>query len=389
MKIGVITFWDSQDNYGQVLQAYALQVYLIKKGHDAFLIRYDKSASVKKKKPSIAEQVKNTDWSKLLDKEAVKKKLESLTSELEKNPDRKFNDFRNKHLNVSSKLYSSPEELAQDPPETDMYICGSDQVWNYEFIGDFKPFFLQFGNPEISRVSYAASFGHKELPEDVAREYQQYLSSFDAISVRETSGIEICKRMGYDNAQLLPDPTALLTRETWQKLSTKPAKFSTSQGKKIFIYTLGNRPSDAREDLFEHFYDMPESIVAHTSINKDTTGGIFPTIEEWLGYFEHCDVVLTNSFHGMLFSILFNKNFIGLPCTGANEGMNERLTTLMSGLGLEDHLLYSYDKEKVNQLASKQVDWTGVNAKLDQWRAQASGFLNLSHKKEPLAQGVA
>lgn len=376
MKIGVITFWDSQENYGQVLQTYALQVFLKRKGHESFLIRYDKSTSVKKKKPSLAKKILNTNWDKLFDKQALKRKLDSFSADLDGTPDREFDTFKKEHLKLSAEFYSSPEALQNNPPDADVYICGSDQVWNYKFIGDYKPFFLQFGDPQVQRIAYAASFGHKELPSEVKSEYQEYLKSFDAISVRESSGMELCRQMGYES-RLLPDPTALLNRRAWEALSKRTDDFALSNKRKVFIYTLGNRPSTAREDLFRHFTESPETVVAHTSIHKDREGDLHPSIQEWLGYFRDCDLVLTNSFHGMLFSIIFNKNFIGLPCTGNNAGMNERLTTLMEGLGLEDHLLFEFDINKVNELTQKKVDWESINAKIDKWRMQAHDFLDV------------
>lgn len=193
MKIGIITFWESQENYGQLAQACALQIYLERKGHTPFLIRYDKSYEVNRLKPGKMEMLQQLNWNKLFDVRAVSQKLKNMITTAAPPVDRNFKEFREDFLKVDHHRYHSYEELKANPPEADLYITGSDQVWNHCYTGNPKPFFLQFGSPDAKRAAYAASFGHKELPLSILNEYEQYLKSFAAIGVREKSGVALCK----------------------------------------------------------------------------------------------------------------------------------------------------------------------------------------------------
>ena len=375
LKIGVMTFWESQENYGQLLQAYAFQSHLRKKGLDPFIIKYNKSQSVKKHKPGFFGKLRTVDWKKALDLKAVQRKLSTAMNHPPVLPDRGFEKFKRRFLNFTPNLYTSITELISAPPKADIYITGSDQVWNYKFIGDFEPYFLQFGNQSTRRISYAASFGHRELPPPVKTKYRQYLETFDTISVREASGVSLCRDMGFEDTRLLPDPTLLVKKEDWIGLCKEDEHFSSSKGKKVFIYTLGNRSSEAKDHLVSYLTGRNDTTVAHASVHNDTSGNIFPSIEEWLGYIKNCDVVVTNSFHAMLFSMILNRNFIGLPSAGDKVGMNERLNTLVKEFGLEKHLLYRFDKKLVNKMMSLEVNWDEVNRKIDSWRTRADRFL--------------
>lgn len=377
-RVGVMTFWESQENYGQLLQAYAFQTQLRKKGYDPFLIKYNKAQSVEKGKPGFLKKMLQTNWKKSLDPQAVQRKLRSLLRKPSLVPDRGFEEFKQEFLNFTPELYTSIGELQAAPPKADVYITGSDQVWNYRFIGDFEPYFLQFGEPSTPRISYAASFGHKELPVSVKLRFQRYLETFNSISVREASGLSLCQNMGFESARMLPDPTLLLERDEWASLSKDNERFNSSKGKKVFVYTLGNRSSETKDHVVHHLKQRNDTTVAHVSVHNDNSGNTFPTIQEWLGYVKNCDLVVTNSFHGMLFSTIFNKNFIGLPSAGDKAGMNERLMTLVTEFGLEKQLLYSYDKSLVNKMMNLEVNWDVVNHKVRLLRNKAGRFLNFA-----------
>lgn len=375
LDIGVMTFWESHENYGQLLQAYALQAHLRKKGHRPFIIKYHKALSVKKHKPGLLKRLATVEWQKTLDIDAVRKKLSALYM---KPPvrDRGFEQFKRHHLAFSPDFYTSINQLRERPPKADLYISGSDQVWNYRYIGDCEPFFLQFGEKATKRISYAASFGQRELPLPVRNKYKNCIKGFQRVSVREQSGVALCKELGIENAQMQPDPTLLLSRDEWAGMSHDIRAFRANRGKRIFIYTLGNRQSAAKDPLIRYVRGLYGANVAHVSVHGDDSGNVFPTIPEWLGYLKDCDLVITNSFHGMLFSTIFNKNFIGLPSSGDKAGMNERLKTLGSEFKLGEHFLYNFDVSTVNRMMRREVDWQFVNQKIDQWKKNADFYLN-------------
>ena len=162
MQIGIITYWSSDDNYGQQLQCYALQRFLRDKKHNAFLIKYKPTAEQKSK----WDKLKGISIGKLLDKLSSAKRKEIAINKLlgnenkELNKARMFEKFRNDHLNTTEIEYHSIEELRQNPPEAEVYICGSDQVWNNSLHSkNTAGWYLDFGNPSIRRISYAASIG--------------------------------------------------------------------------------------------------------------------------------------------------------------------------------------------------------------------------------------
>ncbi|MBX2921984.1 MAG: polysaccharide pyruvyl transferase family protein [Chitinophagaceae bacterium] len=378
MKIGVVTFWYTNENYGQMLQAYALQRFLNEKGHDAYLIKYDKAKSVQQLRPSIAKRLLGLDFKGVF--KSIQKKLFYTSKSKASKQDsakREFNKFRDTYLKFSDVLFTSYQEMQNNPPEADVYVCGSDQVWNYSFIGDPRPYFLQFGNDKVKRLSYAASFGHAILTAEMAREYKGYLDIFDGISVRESSGIDICARMGFKDVSLLPDPTFLLSKQAWNAIASNDRQFPQTTAKNFFIYTLGNRPSEATDRLLNYISDLDEVFILHSSINNDSAGNVFPTIHEWLKLISEADVVLTNSFHGMVFSIILNRNFIVLPSTGSTKGMNERMVSLLKKLSLSERLLMEFDEGFVQRLIEGKINWTDVNSIIEEWRKEAEEFLRM------------
>ncbi|RED97068.1 polysaccharide pyruvyl transferase family protein [Marinoscillum furvescens] len=374
-KVGIMTFWETNENYGQLAQACALQIFLEEHGFDPFLIKYDKSRAVKAQKPGWLEQTFRKDWTKLLDPEKVLDKVKSFTEEAAPAPDRHFDDFKADFIKFHHKLYSSPEELRNDPPEADIYITGSDQVWNHLYTGDPAPFLLQFGADDTLRVAFSASFGHKSLPTHTQRVYQNYLRSFDAVSVREKSGVDLCQALGYEGAVLLPDPTLLIARDRWEQYKKPVDALNDNTKKRVLIYTIGNRSEEIKAQILNYMEAYPDAEITHVSINKDRTGNCHPTVPQWLELYHKADLVITNSYHGMLFSIIFNNKFIVLPSGGDKKGMNERLYTTLEKVELEDRLLTRFVPERVEQLIQQPVDWQGVNEQVKDWSRQADVFI--------------
>jgi len=175
MKIGITTFWESNDNYGQILQSFALQKFLQNHGHDAFVIRYKKpsiplSFSKKKKYWNMMKKLLKIYplfiylYNKYQDKYIYK--TFNKTIDVQKTEQlRDFETFRNQNIKYSSLIYDSTEQLKQNSSEVDCLITGSDQVWHHSFLCKAgAPFFLDFGNEETIRLSYAPSFGVKYVP---------------------------------------------------------------------------------------------------------------------------------------------------------------------------------------------------------------------------------
>ena len=164
MRIGVVTYWSSDDNYGQQLQCFALQQYLISQGHDAFLIKYLPPKRMLTFFEKILKKVTLQNVANLITGERKKNRKFQANEMLlkkeneKKNKARHFSDFRRRYIRSTETIYGSISELRQNPPSADIYICGSDQVWNNPILDENTAgWFLDFG--EAKRIAYAVSIG--------------------------------------------------------------------------------------------------------------------------------------------------------------------------------------------------------------------------------------
>lgn len=342
MKIGVLTFWWDTENYGQVLQCYALQKYLTSLGHDVFIIRYLPEGDLKNK--SCLSRIL-----KLLNPSCIKvffkQKYTFFLKRREKNKHpRYFDVFKSKYINQSEEIFYSFEQLNSASFNVDMLVVGSDQVWNFWGLplarcrNTVHAYFLNFGMSNVKRVSYAASWGVKTIKEDFVNEIKPLLKKFDWVSVREKSGIKICGQCGREDVEWICDPTLLLNKSDYQDLIGK-----TSQNKEnpyLFLYILGNEYSFSIRDIYSWGREKRLDIKYVTANDQfDKYAKCYPSIEEWIGLIAGAEYVITNSFHCAIFAIIFDKKFACIPLTGQHSGMNERMYSLFELFQMESHFI--------------------------------------------------
>ncbi len=363
MKIGIITFhWAT--NYGAVLQSYALQTYLIRLGHDVRIIDY----------------IPFTCRKKLIKCFITRRVSQIRANLLDYRKEKRISGFRKKYLHVSPK-YSSYEDLKTNPPLYDVYICGSDQIWNPNFTktGEGKltlSYFLDFGGRNIKRIAYAASMGCMEYPAELIDKIVPSLSRFDAISVRENSGVEIMEQMGMVNVSIMPDPTLLLEAKDYDHLFLPETSIN---GKYGCMYTLHSGQDSLRHLQIYLSQKMQYPIVNTRSKDYATLG-----IEEWLGLITQAELVVTNSFHGMIFSILSKRTFVVTLVEGQNAGMNDRIFTLLDKIGLTDRILEEFDEERLDAILNTQINWAIVEHKISCLRENARIFFEKNLKQSNL-----
>lgn len=355
MKIGIITFhWGT--NYGGVLQAYALQIFLTKYGHDVKIIDYKPARF---EKTIIKCFLAKNPW-------VIKNNL------LEYFKEKSFIPYREKYLNTTER-YFSLDELKMNPPDFDVYICGSDQIWNPGFIlaGEMKKtttYYLDFGNEKIKRIAYAVSFGCEEYSVEVKRIVAPLLKKFDAISVREKSGCKIIHDMGYENACLMPDPSLLVSAEDYNKIIYCSKRRDISDS--CFFYVIHDNQRRIKK-IEKYFREkLNEKVVSTTSFQYSIM-----SIENWLLYIKETKIIITNSFHGIAFSLLFNKQFISVPVEGNGAGMNDRVITLLDYFNLKDRIIHDSNELKIRDLIKKQIDWAEVNKKIKILQKEARLYL--------------
>ena len=348
LKIGILTFWWSNDNYGQLLQCYALQKYLRDAGYEAFLIRYIKNNDVPKTS-LIIRILKGLNPIRLYKHFEYIVNLKKSIKE-EKKYNRHFDDFRKNYIVQSEKIYTSYEQLKENPPEADIYIVGSDQVWNLNFsnrLSEVKKlihaYFLDFGNPSVKRMSYAASWSRNDLTSEIAEEIRPLLKKFNYVSVREKNGIELCKKCGYDKAEFRCDPTLLNDASCYRNLYKN--NISAKQNKKyIFVYRLSNPCDFDIASIYKWAAERNLEVIYVPGNNfYDKYKKTFATIEDWLYLIDNAEYVITNSFHCCVFSLLFKKKFAVVPLTGNLKGMNTRLDTLFKRFNIEPRWILKSD----------------------------------------------
>lgn len=375
MKIGVITIWEGNDNYGMIMQCWALQQYLKLQGHKPYVIRYDTKGSlpkrVAKKFISLINWIKSADSRQEYIKEREYKRYKK-----EKDKIRDFDGFRRQNLDFSLLSYHYVEKMRLFPPKADCYISGSDQIWRgslrYENI---KGYFLDFGGKDVRRIAYAPSFGMSSYIKREINLLSKALKRYDSISCREHDGVKICNEAGY-NAVKVEDPTLLLSANAFRVLF-EPIDYSNY----IFIYSLNiNRPEDIYwEQLCESIGDKKVVVtpasgyIPGREIFGDDVTYDYATPGKWLSLVSNADLVVTSSFHGVVFAIIFNVKFAFVPLKGEKASTNNRALDLIRALQLEKAIVKTGDDYK--RLLSEDYNWEEVNMKKDNLIQHSTSYI--------------
>lgn len=345
------------NNYGSILQYYALQQYLAKFNVEAYWIRF--------MFPTLQTF-----------KVFVKKSLSELRHGfrikniyLHVRTQMGFRNFMHKKCHISPLKYDSLDKLKNSPPKADIYITGSDQVWG----GWLEPNYLTFAPKGKKKIAYAVSFGKRELTEEHQNNIQDWVKQFDAVSVREASGIEICREMGMAAVHLL-DPTLLL--DDMDYLPSNVARLE--KNKYVFCYFINeHNPGNLRITDIETFCSGLDAKLKVTGIEGPET--VVPSKyiyqyapEDWLNHYKYADYVFTNTFHGTVFSIIFRKQFSVMLQKGTNEKQNERLSSVLNMFGLQDRVLQH--GQNIKDVIDRPVDWDYVEKVKAEWRMKTDEF---------------
>ena len=380
MKIGIMTYWNVGNNYGTVLQCWALQRFLKKNGHTPFLIRYQYNAGKNLLRSLCKMMNPRKAWN------VLRNKIFSVFFEDKKfaaEQKEVFQDFLANELEVSKLQYGSYAELKNNPPAADAYIAGSDQIWNFyqnklHVVRDhINAFFLNFGNDKTRRISYAASFGGDSFKQEYSSEITSLLAQFTAVSVREKRGTDICSQYGRTDAAHVLDPTLLLTADDYREFYRSksvglPAK------KYAFVYLLENESTVSLDEIaawakkndLEIVYIPGQGCRKNTPVAKSAL-----SVHEWLALLDNAQCVITNSFHCCVFSIIFQKSFAFNRQTGKFASQNVRIDNLLSMFGIPER-----DFDKIGDPASVSIDYNKAGDLLQDYLTQSQNFLNSSLK---------
>lgn len=359
MKIIVITK-HYVNNYGSVLQTYATQELLRQNGNEVYIANYILPGSVGMK---TADMVLRRYSSNGRVKKLVLKVVLLPTIVRWK---KVFGGFLKKYLNVYGSPTDQCEILAKELPIADIYCTGSDQVWNAKTNKGLKPaYFCEFAPAGKKVVALAASFGQADMEEE-KEELSKYLSKYSLLSVREKSGVEILNRAGFSGQEIL-DPTMIVTAGFWKKLATD----RLVKKNYVLIYQLNtNKKFDQYAALVAEKLGkkLVRICTRYDQVIKNGKSLLVPSVEDWLSLFYYADFVITDSFHGTAFSILFQKEFVNLY----PPQFSERLKSLLSLLGLEERYVSDYARFDVLE---EKIDYISVNRTLEQKRKDAQKFI--------------
>ena len=358
-KIGIITFHKAH-NYGASLQAYALKTILEREGNSVEFIDYF---------PEMMQKQYNV---MKINKKNIFTMIKSFISSIvyfNKNKKRynNFNTFINKNFNLTNK-YDSIEAIKKNPPQEDVYITGSDQVWNPDITKGLSDVYtLNFGKNDITRISYAASIGKKTLGNEP---YGEKISKIDYISVREETAKNLLQPIINKPINVVLDPTLLIDHNEWEK------KFNL-QNREKEPYILAYRVEENAEYL-----KIVNELSKNTGIkviNFEKRQKKYDNFmrsayedgpEEFVRLIRNAEYIVTTSFHATVFSILFHKNFFIVP----HKTTGSRVIDLLNKLNIKKRVYFSLKEFKESNYKNI-INYTDVDRILYKEREKSLEFL--------------
>lgn len=325
-------------NYGALLQYFAVQNLFSTINCEAYWLRYclDEDLTLKSKlKRSIKKLLFYKD----------EKEIENILISFQK--------FIINHLNYSSRIYYSEDELLTDCPSADIYVTGSDQVWG----GILKPNYLCFVPKDKKKIAFSASFGSSSISKDKEKIIQPWLQNFDFISVRESSGVEVCKNMGIEAVEII-DPTLMIASNQYPTIELENSA-------DVFCYFLNIKDSgevfwnSIKKWCDRNNYSLKVSCTERTYSMFEKNYRLYLSPEEWLSYYKNSKYIFTNTFHGTVFAIIFNIPFIYIQQAGQSEKQNGRIISILKKFHLLNRILKN--EMNINNQIMQEIDWTYVN----------------------------
>lgn len=373
MKIGILTL-PLNNNYGGLLQCFALQKVLKSLGHDAWLVQrgYANRSIIWRIFYYVRQTIKV-----LLGREFVHLLPSKEIKYIRKNTSK----FISNYIEPTTEHIRTNKHLANFhfSNKFDAYVVGSDQVWRPIYSPCITNYFLDFLSPQdkVKRISYAASFGvdEWEFSEEETSVCKDLLKLFDGVSVRENSATVLCEKyLGRNDALHVLDPTMLLEKEDYIRIVEKENE-PKSPGN-LFCYVLDE--SSEKKQVIETianqidavpFTQMPKCKLTYENLRDRLEDCVYPSVTAWLRAFMDADMVVTDSFHGCVFSIIFNKPFWVI----GNEGRGlARFNSLLSLFELQSRMINS---SSMPTDITDAIDWSQVNAIRRKWKETSLNFL--------------
>ncbi len=372
MKVGILTFHFAH-NYGAMLQAYATSIYLRKLGFNAEIIDYRLPFIYRYNHEmfgfwGLFQRYRENNGIIL----SVIKTIFKYWSH--RHPGKKwfrFEDFLNNTMIKSDRIY---DINIINRMGYDAIVCGSDQIWNARLTGGLIPEYFGYGlSKDIIKIAYAGSNGATIVDLDLFPLFKKYISSFRAVSIREKGLSDFLNSHGIFNIQVL-DPIFLLDKEEWHSIAIKPKEkeyvLTYSFNEPDFFFEMAQNVARTIGKklvcfLFDYNKKLPSSVI------QITDGGP----REFLGYIENADFIISNSFHGTAFSILFERQFICVPPTTGRERIDSLLSLLTLSYRICTTLHYP------NNIIDSLIDYQSVNSIIESQKKISQNFFIENLKK--------
>ncbi|MCI5123083.1 MAG: polysaccharide pyruvyl transferase family protein [Candidatus Electrothrix sp. AR5] len=383
MKLGILTL-PLGTNYGGLLQAYALRTVLEKMGHEVLIIDIRRPVYELSLLMKVASFLKRSFSRWVLRRDHVMHPfIPHMTIEDRLLIAKNTNNFIKEHLDRTEPIYFFDNIYKKiEHYNFDGYIVGSDQVWRPKQTSNISTYFLDFieSQTHVRKISYAASFGAAEweFSKEMTEQCTLLAKKFDSISVREDSASALCKKYLDANAVHVLDPTMLLEKKDYIRLLETDTK--RVNRRTIFTYILDesmDKQSVIDEIATRKGLSPCDALPKHNYRDVGPDGlkeCVIPPVTYWLQGIMDAEYVVTDSFHGCVFSIIFNKQFIAIG--NISRGI-ARFTSLLKIFGLEERLIYSCN-QLTNALIDQDIDYNKVSKLLRQERQASKNYLSKS-----------
>lgn len=348
IKTATITFHKAI-NYGAILQTYALQQSIFKLGIDNDIIDYNC-------------KLINSEY-KLINTKSIKSFIKSIIAfRIHYYKKDKFKSFIKKYIILTNPVTKDILKSEEFNNKYDFFITGSDQVWNYEITNLDDAYFLNFVKDESKVKSYAASFGISCIPENLRLKYKNYLKRFSSILVREKTGAKLIENLIDKKVNIVLDPVLLLRENEWNKI-VKETKFDNIRDKYILVYmTTPYIISFAKKLSIKYkipIFNISDLILKRKNKIGNTESKLGP--EEFINAIKNAKFVVTGSFHAVVFSIIYNKDFFINNVDKTKENRSSRQKDLLDLLEIKDREIFNHDDDT----DFVPIDWNNVNKKLE------------------------
>lgn len=370
-KIGVITLVD-YNNYGNRLQNYATHKILSSMGYNVETINYtvqlnnDLLSKIHRLRKLSLGEIINRISHKI--NQTTKTQEEKRKNEIQRQKELNFIEFSSKHICEYKYKIKTKEDLEYLNNRYDYFVVGSDQVWNPFFFNgtsNTELNFLTFATKH-KRIAFSASFGIDYIPDNYSKRFAKWLAEMEHISVREDSAYNIIRNISGKDSIVLVDPTLLLTQKEWLNIS-KPIKHEI-KNEYLLTYIIGNEAEYYRNIVKKYAIKNGLTLINLFDI-LDERYTIDPS--EFISYIYNAKMIFTNSYHGTIFSIIFERPFIVFERTGSSASMNTRIQTLLKKFNFKERI--RKDLEDINDLY--RMDFSHSYPIIENERKKALEFL--------------